>query len=91
MESGVRVVFVMWMKPACECVLVCMCLLTVQIIQEKRKKMLNGSSVEGLAKQQSRSCALGSEFLKTPLYNEATVCRGPRSGKCVFTFIYMCV
>lgn len=45
MESCVRVVFVMWVKLACECVLMCMCLLTVQIIQENRKKMLNGSSV----------------------------------------------
>lgn len=45
MESGVRVVFVMWVKSACACVLVCMCLLTVQIIQENRKKLPNGSSV----------------------------------------------
>lgn len=30
----------------CECVLMCMCLLTVQIIQENRKKMLNGSFVD---------------------------------------------
>lgn len=51
MEPGVRVVFVMWMKLACECVFVCMCLLTVQIIQENgEKKVLNGSSV-GRARQ----------------------------------------
>lgn len=32
-------------KLACECVLMCMCLLTVQIIQENRGGMLNGGSV----------------------------------------------